>query len=32
MDYAVMEIGVEEMLIQYQFVEDALKELLGEVT
>ncbi|MCX4339623.1 MAG: Hpt domain-containing protein [Lachnospiraceae bacterium] len=27
---AAMEIGVEELLTQYQFVEDALKELLGE--
>lgn len=31
MDHAAMEIGVEEMLTQYQFVEDALKELLGEM-
>ncbi|MDE6320479.1 MAG: Hpt domain-containing protein [Lachnospiraceae bacterium] len=31
MDQAAMEIGVEEMLTQYQFVEDALKELLGEM-
>lgn len=30
MDQAAMEIGVEEMLTQYQFVEDALKELLDE--
>ncbi len=29
-DLAAMEIGVEELLTQYQFVEDALKELLGE--
>ncbi len=29
-NYSVMEIGVEEMLTQYQFVVDALKELLGE--
>lgn len=29
-DLAAMEIGVDEMLTQYQFVEDALKELLGE--
>ncbi len=29
-DFAQMEIGVDEMLTQYQFVEDALKELLGE--
>lgn len=32
MDLAAMEIGVEEMLTQYQFVEDALKELLGEMS
>ena len=31
MDQAVMEIGVEEMLTQYQFVVNALKELLGEM-
>lgn len=31
MDLAEMEIGVEEMLTQYQFVENALKELLGEM-
>lgn len=30
-DYAAMEIGVEEMLTQYQFVEEALMELLGEM-
>lgn len=29
-NYAEMEVGVEEMLEQYQFVVDALKELLGE--
>lgn len=29
-NYPVMEIGVEEMLTQYRFVVDALKELLGE--
>ena len=29
-NYSVMEVGVEEMLTQYQFVVDALKELLGE--
>lgn len=32
MDLAEMEIGVEEMLTQYQFVENALKELLGETS
>lgn len=32
MDLAEMEIGVEEMLTQYQFVVDALKELLGEMS
>ena len=31
MDLAEMEIGVEEMLTQYQFVVNALKELLGEM-
>lgn len=31
-DYAAMEIGVDEMLTQYRFVEDALKELLGEMS
>lgn len=29
-NYAEMEVGVEEMLEQYRFVVDALKELLGE--
>lgn len=29
-NYSEMEVGVEEMLEQYQFVVDALKELLGE--
>ena len=29
-NYAEMEVGVEEMLTQYRFVVDALKELLGE--
>lgn len=29
-DYAVMEVGVEELLEQYQIVVDALAELLGE--
>ncbi len=29
-NFAVMEVGVEEMLTQYRFVVDALKELLGE--
>lgn len=29
-NYPVMQVGVEEMLTQYQFVVDALKELLGE--
>ena len=29
-NYSVMEVGMEEMLTQYQFVVDALKELLGE--
>lgn len=29
-NYSVMEVGVDEMLTQYQFVVDALKELLGE--
>lgn len=29
-NYAELEVGVEEMLTQYQFVVDALKELLGE--
>lgn len=29
-NYSVMKVGVEEMLTQYQFVVDALKELLGE--
>ena len=29
-NYAVVEVGGEEMLTQYQFVVDALKELLGE--
>lgn len=32
MDLAEMEIGVEEMLNQYQFVVEALKELLGEMS
>lgn len=32
MDLAEMEIGVEEMLTQYQFVVEALKELLGEMS
>lgn len=29
-NYAEMEIGVEELLTQYRFVVDALRELLGE--
>lgn len=29
-NYSEMEVGVKEMLEQYQFVVDALKELLGE--
>lgn len=29
-NYPVMEVGVDELLEQYQFVVDALKELLGE--
>ncbi len=29
-NYPEMEVGVEEMLTQYRFVVDALKELLGE--
>ncbi len=29
-NFSVMQVGVEEMLTQYQFVVDALKELLGE--
>lgn len=29
-NYSEMEVGVEEMLTQYRFVVDALKELLGE--
>ncbi len=30
-NYSVLEVGVEEMLTQYRFVVDALKELLGEM-
>ena len=30
-NYPVMKVGVEELLTQYQFVVDALKELLGEM-
>ncbi len=30
-NYSVMEVGAEEMLTQYKFVVDALKELLGEL-
>lgn len=29
-NYSEMEVGVEEMLTQYRFVVDALRELLGE--
>lgn len=29
-NFSVMQVGMEEMLTQYQFVVDALKELLGE--
>lgn len=29
-NYSEMEVGVEELLIQYRFVVDALRELLGE--
>lgn len=29
-NYSVMEVGVEEMLTQYRFVVEALRELLGE--
>ena len=29
-NYAVMKVGVEELLEQYQIVVDALAELLGE--
>lgn len=30
-NYAVMKVGVDEMLTQYQFVVEALKSLLGEM-